>query len=968
MRRLSLFNWLGLVTFLFGAVAFTSDAMGHTQWRALPSRLDAFGFMLVGLALVMPAQRSRAFAIASAGIGALLLLFAGLHWLSVLTGVRFEPVWLLLFRDGHSLTPNAATAFLLIGLVIVLMHRVHHKWQLAVVQLACVGLLALGIFDTGGAFAKLSAFYVWYDHSRMATFTAAATVVLALSFLSFSYQADWYQRFAIGKEDTKITLIGAVLLLLVALSSGLFGFGILAQQTEDTIKNSLAISLESRLRLFQLTVDRALNNVVQVTQRPRLNTLLQRITLDRATAAERAEVKGVILDNIVASSQIHAVELWDGHGRRLGARGQAIVQAPLITPLRNTLPSATLAWAGEFYIKVDIEIFDSERRIGVVRFDVRVPTLGDMFTEVAGLGSSGTMAVCAPRGEAHMLCFPTRIHPAGVTSQRLLRGQSLPMDFALAGRRGVVNAQDVRGHNVIAAYAPVGATGLGMVLKVDTAEMFHPIRAQFQRVLWLLLGIVFVGILLLRWQIGPLVRKLLHEINERRLAEARLSYLASHDSLTGLPNRSLLHERLQQVMADSRRRQCKAGVMFLDLDRFKVINDTLGHPVGDALLREVATRLRDSARAGDTVARLGGDEFMLITGEIRNIDDIARIAQKLMDTLARPMRIDDRELFVSASIGITVFPDDGGSIDSLLKNADVAMYRAKEQGRNNYQFYTAEMNARAAERLALENSLRKALARDEFLVYYQPQIDLRSGRMVGVEAVLRWQHPQLGLIPPRRFIGLAEETGLIVAIGEWVLHTACVHGKSWHDAGFRPVRIAVNLSAQQFRHAKLSESIINTLAIVGLRPQYLGLELTESVVMQNPDSAIDILAELHAHGIELALDDFGVGYSSLSYLKRFPLDAVKIDRSFVHGVARDANDTALCSAIIAMAHSLGIRATAEGVETVEQLQWLQEAQCDLAQGYYISPPVSEPQLRALLQQGFVLPSFRQQTDLNLTSG
>ncbi len=956
MKRLSLLNWLGLITVVFALIVLTGNNAGAPT-HGLPSLLDALGFLLTGVALVMPTSLGRVYRVMHVVAGGALALFGGTELLAILFNLPH------VFANGHSLSPNAATAFFLIGVVIFLLDRIYRQWQLALLQFACVGLLALGVFDTAGAFANLTIFYSWYQQTRMPALTAGGVIVLALGFLSFSYQTDWYQRFAVGKEDTRITLIGAVLLLLVALTAGLFGFGILAQQAERTIKNSLALSLESRLRLFEIGVERALNSVVMIAARPRLNYVLGRSHSGDMDATAQHEL-ATIVDNIMATTPVRALVVFDAAGKPLAQRGELVTKPKMAAPLK-TQPPARLIWSHELFIQVDAEFRAEGVRVGRVRADVAVPTISDLFGEVAGLGHSGTMAICFTAEANKMQCFPTRLEPQGITAERVQRGQSRPMDYALSGRRGVMSALDVHGENVIAAYAPIGDTGLGMVIKVDTGEMFAPIRTQFQRVLVMLLGLVFVGILLLRWQIGPLVRKLMHEIQERKLAEARLSYLANHDSLTGLPNRTLLYERLQQAMAEARRRGHKVAAMFLDLDRFKIINDTLGHSVGDALLREVAALLQLSARGSDTVARLGGDEFMLILNDIKGEDDAARVASKLREALNKPLPIQGRDLYVTGSIGITLFPDDADNIDALLKNADVAMYRAKEQGRNNYRFYTSEMNARAAERLSLENGLRKALARDEFIVYYQPQIDVRNGTIIGVEALLRWQHPELGFITPRQFISLAEETGLIVPIGEWVLHRACADAKAWQDAALRPVRLAVNFSSQQFRQSDIADTLLRTLNVTGLHPRYLALELTESIFMQNTGRVIAMLRSLHAQGVQIALDDFGTGYSSLSYLKRFPLDTLKIDRSFLRHVTSSTSDAALCTAVIAMAHSLGLQVIAEGVEAAEQLAWLRDAGCDAAQGYYIHVPVDEPTMRGILRDGLST-ILAMQTDLNLS--
>ncbi len=427
---------------------------------------------------------------------------------------------------------------------------------------------------------------------------------------------------------------------------------------------------------------------------------------------------------------------------------------------------------------------------------------------------------------------------------------------------------------------------------------------------------------------------------QRKRSEERLNYMAHHDALTDLPNRVLLHDRLQSILVDADRHDRLAAVLFLDIDNFKTINDTLGHEMGDSLLKAVAKRLQECVRAGDTVARLGGDEFSVILAEVRHVDDVARVVKKILDTVAEPYQISGKELFVTTSIGITLFPFDENTPDGLLKNADVAMYRAKEAGRNTYCYYTAEMNTRAHERLRIETSLRHALEREELFLHYQPQIDLKDGHLTGVEALIRWHHPELGQISPAEFIPAAEETGLIGAIGEWVLQTACKQNKAWQEAGLPPMQVTVNVSGWQLKRQNLVGLVKRILKETQLAPEYLGLELTESMLIDNVAQTVAMMDELYTLGIRFSIDDFGTGYSSLSYLRRFSIDTLKMDQSFVRGIPANDEDAAIAKAIIVMAHSLGMKTLAEGVETVEQMVFMQTHACDVAQGYYYSPPLS----------------------------
>jgi diguanylate cyclase (GGDEF)-like protein/PAS domain S-box-containing protein len=444
------------------------------------------------------------------------------------------------------------------------------------------------------------------------------------------------------------------------------------------------------------------------------------------------------------------------------------------------------------------------------------------------------------------------------------------------------------------------------------------------------------------------------DVTERKRAEERLSYLAHRDALTNLPNRMLLQDRLRQALVQANRTGTPVALMFLDLDRFKAINDTLGHVTGDLLLQAVAERVAACVRESDTVARLGGDEFTVVLTNLAQAQDAAKVAQKILDTLAKPFLLGGHELFITASIGITIYPTDESDIDGLLKNADAAMYRAKAQGRNMFQFYTEEMNARALERLTLENSLRHALERNEFLLHYQPQIDLRTGRISGVEALLRWRHPGLGLVSPSRFLPIAEDTGLIEPIGEWAIRAACIQSQAWQAAGLAPLRMAVNLSGRQFRDRRFIETIARILRDTDFPPLQLDLELTEDIVMEDAQATVAILRELNGMGLRFSIDDFGTGYSSLSQLKRFPIHVLKIDPSFVRDMTSQATDEAIVKSIIALAHSLRLTVIAEGVETREQVVFLRANSCDEIQGHFFSRALSAEGFTKLLESGRTL--------------
>ena len=437
--------------------------------------------------------------------------------------------------------------------------------------------------------------------------------------------------------------------------------------------------------------------------------------------------------------------------------------------------------------------------------------------------------------------------------------------------------------------------------------------------------------------------------------EAEMEYQAHHDILTGLANRNLLRERLTAAIAAATRSSHPLWVVFIDVDRFKFVNDTLGHEAGDVLLKALAARLQSLTQEADTVARLGGDEFVLVLPEQTEEGSGLAILQRIMDSIAQPLMLQDHEFFLTCSMGIAKYPGDGNTAESLIKQADIAMYRAKEMGRNTFQFYSSTMIESTLDRLSIEADLRHALERDEFVLHYQPQINLSNGRIVGMEVLLRWEHPIYGSIQPDRFIGLAEEMGLIIPIGAWVIRTACIQTRAWQMAGFTELRVAVNLSPRQFTQKGLAQSIADVLKVTGLEPHFFELELTESMVMNDVENAVTILEALKQLGVKIAIDDFGTGYSSLSYLRRFPIDVLKIDQSFVSDLTNDADAAAIVVAIISLAHSLRLKVVAEGVETIEQLWFLRANGCDQMQGYYFSRPVTAEKFAVVLQQGYGVP-------------
>jgi diguanylate cyclase (GGDEF)-like protein/PAS domain S-box-containing protein len=457
-----------------------------------------------------------------------------------------------------------------------------------------------------------------------------------------------------------------------------------------------------------------------------------------------------------------------------------------------------------------------------------------------------------------------------------------------------------------------------------------------------------------------------HDVSVARSMSLQLSHLAHHDALTNLPNRLVLNDRLAGAVALARRHRRQLAALFVDVDRFKHINDSLGHAVGDQLLRSVAERLTMCVRSSDTVSRQGGDEFVVVLSEIEQASHAVVIAKKLLGAVGEPHRIAGHELLITASIGVSVYPDDGQDAETLLRAADIAMYHAKERGRGRYEFFQADMNVRAIERQSLEYGLRRALDREEFVLHYQPKMNLESGALSGAEALLRWQHPDRGLLMPAQFVTIAEDSGLIVPIGQWALHEACRQAQAWQDAGLGPVPVAVNVSAVEFRNTGFLRDVRGILEQTRLEPRYLELELTESVLMADRTAMVSVLLGLKALGVQLALDDFGTGYSSLSYLKELPIDALKVDGSFVRGITDAVQGAPIVLAIISMGKSFNVRVIAEGIETVEQLDFLRAQHCGEGQGYYFGRPLSADQFLALLapSPGGPLRTLRRQASVN----
>ncbi|SEP88060.1 diguanylate cyclase (GGDEF) domain-containing protein [Ectothiorhodospira magna] len=643
------------------------------------------------------------------------------------------------------------------------------------------------------------------------------------------------------------------------------------------------------------------------------------------------------------------------------------------------------------------------RFIGALAVQLNLSLLEPVINDRTGLGSTGEI-VMAQQAQDHALYMVNLRHipEAAYTYRRELSDIAPPMGAALSGQGGQGITLDYAGISVVAAWRYVPALRWGMVVKMDAAEALAPVHQLRRLTAMVLGGILLITVLLAAVFAHSLIqpmrrltrvtseisagnhqqraveqgpRELRHlarafnqmtdqliqfqnaleaRVTARTLdlehANARLHHLAHHDTLTNLPNRYSLTDRLAQALSLSQREGPGLAVLFIDMDHFKNINDTLGHQVGDQLLIQVAERLRDCVRDSDVVARLGGDEFMVILTQINTPDQAGMVAHKIQGRLSKPFRIMDLVLHSSPSIGISLSPHDGTSVEALMKHADTAMYQAKSEGRNTFRFFCAEMNTAAQARMEIENDLRQALEQQQFHLVYQPQMDRQQGCFVSAEALLRWEHPQKGLIPPDRFIPVAEETGLILPLGEWVLAEACRQMRLWQQQGQRIERVAVNLSARQLVSDTLIGHVSRLLEYHHLTPDRLELEITESTAMREPTSSLRQLQSLRDLGIRLSIDDFGTGHSSLSYLKHLPVQALKLDKSFVRDIPDNRNSRAICAATITLAHTMGIQVVAEGVETTAQADFLGSLQCDLLQGYLYGRPLPADQWAATLTQ------------------
>ncbi|MHB1187170.1 putative bifunctional diguanylate cyclase/phosphodiesterase [Thiobacillus sp.] len=879
-------------------------------------------------------------------------------------------------------------------------------------------------------------------------------------------------------KSHRIIMIGGLILTALTCASGIAVYAVMQRQAESFLVRSLETSLQSDRHLFESAISTGVANALTVSTRP---FVIHNVRLLNAEPGNQGGLHTLQqIANSFLQTGFSSVSFHDAHGTQTVQAGHLSQSPELSVPL-NTQTRAYLLWDGQLILHVVHDVLDEQGiRIGMAKTETPLPHLTRAFAEASTIGDTAELALCAA-SEQGMQCFPLTRTRRVQRLPRTMEGKALPMSHALNGETGTIFARDYRRENVVAAYTPVGDLGLGMVLKIDQAELFGPVKKQLRVIAPMLGTLVLAGMLLLYWLVAPLVRKLviseretadandklrdveerwrfalesthagvwdldipadrillssrckemlgyaddeigtrmdewegrIHpddlagltaarqqlsdgtrdtftnehrkqckdgswkwvqargmvvardaaklplrvigtylDISERKQAEETIQRQANFDPLTQLPNRRLFLDRLEQEIIKSRRADESLALFLVDLDQFKEVNDTLGHDVGDTLLQEAAQRIRGCMRDVDTVARLGGDEFTVILTELSGRSHVEDIAQKIIGKLAEPFHLGNEVAYISASIGITLYPTDASDIDTLMKNADQAMYAAKKQGRNRFSHFTPSLQKAAQARLKLSKDLREAISDKQFTAHFQPIIDLATGHIHKAEALLRWQHPVRGQVNPVEFISLAEETGLINEIGDWVFKESARWAMEWSTQFGRDFRVSVNMSPVQFRAEGRvnAEAWLNHFRELGFSGENLIVEITEGLLLNAHTDVIDKLFMFRDAGIQIAIDDFGTGYSTLSYLKQFPIDYLKIDRSFVRDLETDPNDMALSKAIIVMAHELGLQVVAEGVETEGQRSLLSAAGCDYAQGNLYAKPLPPEQFEAMLR-------------------
>jgi diguanylate cyclase (GGDEF)-like protein len=789
-----------------------------------------------------------------------------------------------------------------------------------------------------------------------------------------------------GRAGRLLLLVGLLPLLVMAAYVFLSQRGVLSQTANDNLANQAllqAASVERVLRDAGHDIELVASNPVIQSPTASREEKLQQLRLARALFDIFEDITLIDPEGDVVGSTDY---LYYGTWPEKAWFHEALAGRPAMSDAQ------AIASTGNLVVAFTAPVYDGDEIAAVVAGQMNMEKVWEVLDSVT-IGKSGFLAAFDRHG--NVIAHPNK-------ELLLSKTEGLP-ESTSAGEATSLHLTGEDGSSLVAQVAPVGVLGWRIAALQEESEAYALVEDTIKTVLIaagvVLLVTVVASVFFSRAMSRPIrvlaggmskiaagsldervspaglqevdelsasfnvmaenlesrTAELVEEIAERKQAEEKIRHMAYHDPLTGLPNRALFIDRLSLALAQARRTKRTMAVMFIDLDRFKLVNDTAGHREGDGLLRSLGEELKRLVREGDTVARVGGDEFTLLLPEIARVGDAVEVAQRILDSLRQPRLLAGHEFHITPSIGISIYPSEddpagGEDAETLLTNADIGMYRAKDEGGNRYQIHTPAMNASILERLALETDLRHGLEREEFVLHYQPQVNIGTGEIVGVEALVRWQRPEGGLVPPMEFIPVAEETGLIVPLGDWVLRTACAQAKAWLDEGLPCTRIAVNLSARQFQQRDLAEKVAQVLKETGLGPCGLALEITESVAIQDVDYTVLMLRQLKEMGIQIAIDDFGTGHSALSYLRRFPIDAVKIDRSFIRDLTTSANDTEIAAAVIAMAHNLKLDVIAEGVETEEQLAFLRQRRCDEMQGFLFSRAVPATEFATLVRQ------------------
>lgn len=884
-----------------------------------------------------------------------------------------------------------------------------------------------------------------------------------------------------------IVSLAGIIMTVIALLTSVVVFAVMERHVKLVLTDSLQETLSNSIEAGETEIQIASAKTASLATTSLLIDLLQLVNADIESASVR-QTFNTIVQGFVGIGHTTAAALYANDGREL-ARAGVFAQPPELTmTLNNLAGSAQLIWDEQLFLRTVVEVKKEERVVGTIMMETRLPAIMDMIMDPTGLGETGDMVLCS-RYELGMWCLPTTLSPkAFIIPLRAPDGTLLPMTYALEGRTGFVTAKDYRDQTVKAAYAPVGDLGLGMVLKVDRAELRAASLRQLLYLLPLLVGMIILSLLLLRWRLSPLVFQLTEEVAERKQAEAalrdglaslsattetaldalvqmdkkgkiikwsnkaeeifgwlqaevigkslgetmiplqyreahdrglkhflatgegpvlnkrieiiglhrngnefpielsiapfkidgeyafsafirdiseakaakdKINKLAFYDDLTGLPNRRMFYDKLEDEMKRSDRSGLPVVLMLLDLDHFKEMNDTLGHAKGDLLLVEAARRITACVRKTDTVARLGGDEFTIILSDMKDVTKASHIAENIIKSLAAPFYLSEKINFISGSLGVALYPNDAQNADNLIVNADQAMYAVKDAGRNGFGYFTAALQDAAHARQSVIRDLGDALPGKQLAVHYQPIVELATGKIYKAEALLRWQHPERGLVSPAEFIPLAEETGLIHEIGDWVFYQAIRELAHWRELFEPDLQISVNVSPAQFSERQGSDrgslkgfkkNWLSALNGLGLPGESVVFEITEGVLLDQKASVTKKLLAMRDAGIQVALDDFGTGYSSLSYLKKLDIDYLKIDQSFVQNLENDINDQALCEAIIVMAHKLGLKVIAEGVETESQRDLLVGFGCEYAQGWLYSKALPADEFEVLLKE------------------